>query len=490
MNDKIFKGESNKLYVLVESQVIHFSIYNGMFLSFHTSINRAGSIFIDGQTLGSVPISSILQTVLLQIKNEGFDSSKVVFKALASSEVLASLTDFLKSSQLTLSKSLNIESNKTYDVYFFAKDGRLSLCEKPLESPKNSTLTLESSKAKVLVVDDSKTIRQFLHKIISDDPELEVAAMTEDPTEVEDLIARIQPDVITLDINMPGMDGVTLLKRYIGKYKIPTIMVTALNLEDGNSVLEALHNGALDYIQKPSSGNIKEIAKEITEKIKIARKVNVATMLNRKHPSHQLMALNGFMLNPRSQDIILAIGSSTGGPEALQILFDSFGKNIPPTVVAQHLPPVFSAAFANRLNSIFPFEVKEAQDGDEVKFNRVLIAPGGFQTSVIRLTSGQNVVRITEDTENLPHKPSVDFLFKSIAKNNFSKKTIAILLTGMGKDGAQGMLELKTKGARTLAQDESSCVVYGMPQAAVNLGAVDKICSLDEMVPCINAWFK
>ncbi len=351
----------------------------------------------------------------------------------------------------------------------------------PAEAPRPRVLASAAppAKTRVLVVDDSSTIRQILTMVLSQDPAIEVVASVERPSLVEEHIARLKPDVITLDIHMPEMDGVTLLKRILPKFRIPTIMISSLSLEEGGLVLDALEAGAVDYIQKPSLQQIEEVGGLIREKVRSAHTAKVASPPAARPAPAKVAAGVSVFAQSVDTDYLVAIGSSTGGTEALREVLVRLPSTIPPIVVVQHIPAVFSRALANRLDSLCPFDVKEAQDGDVVRPNLVLIAPGGLQMSLVA-RGDQRVVRISDAPPMNRHKPSVDFLFDSIEKLR-PKKLIAGILTGMGADGARGLLALKGVGAKTFAQDEATSIVYGMPREAARLGAADSILPLDQI---------
>ncbi|OYZ20081.1 MAG: hypothetical protein B7Y39_11185 [Bdellovibrio sp. 28-41-41] len=343
--------------------------------------------------------------------------------------------------------------------------------EKPILNLGN---TESKRKIRVLIVDDSKTIRELLTKILSQDPNINVVGQAEDPLKAELLLPTTKPDVITLDVHMPRMTGVQWLKTLVPKYKLPVVMITSLELKDGNEVFEALELGAIDYIQKPSLSDLNSAAPLIREKV-----INAASAKVRgpRHIKKFVPSGNpNFAFDPH---IVIAIGASTGGTEALKEVLTALPKNIPPIVIVQHIPPVFSRAFADRMNSLCPFEVKEAESGDAVHSNRVLIAPGGTQMKVIKKPSGL-FVEINDDPPMTRHKPSVDYLFQSVAET-LGKKTIGVILTGMGSDGTNGLLKMKEKGSMTLSQDEDSCVVYGMPKSAWESGASQLQVPLDEI---------
>lgn len=332
----------------------------------------------------------------------------------------------------------------------------------------------QKRKLRVLIVDDSKTIRDLLTKILSQDSCIDVVGQAEDPLMAELLLPTAKPDVITLDVHMPRMTGVQFLKTLIPRYKLPVVMITSLELKDGNEVFEALELGAVDYIQKPALSDLSSAAPLIREKVinAASAKVRIPSQTKKFVPS----VISNLTYDP---NVIIAIGSSTGGTEALKEVLTGLPKNIPPIIIVQHIPPVFSRAFADRMNSLCPFEVKEAESGDALHSNRVLIAPGGKQMKVIKKPSGL-FVEVNDDPPMTRHKPSVDYLFQSVA-DTIGKKAIGVILTGMGSDGTQGMLKMKEKGSPTLSQNEETCVVYGMPKSAWESGASQLEVPLDEI---------
>lgn len=394
---------------------------------------------------------SVLEKQLLQnISDAGKGGN---FKAIGSPGFVAALSSWVAKKNWKVSNSV-LRKGK-FEVAYEAVSGKLRVSKESVEVVKNS-------KVKVLIVDDSPTIRNILKQVFQVDPDLEIVAMAETPSQVEDLIVKHKPDVMTLDIHMPEMTGVELLRKLMPKYHIPTVMISSISKEEGPEVLEALSIGAIDYIQKPSLEGLDQVAKEMRESIKNAAKANVARPLAVKTFSSDTFD---------RKDMLIAIGSSTGGTEALKVLFECLPQEIPPVLVVQHIPAVFSKALAERLNDLCPFEVKEAVDGDAVKSNRVLIAPGGKQMSVIPSAKGL-VVKINDDAPVNRHKPSVDYMFDSLTKLE-NQEVFAVILTGMGADGARGMKALHSLGARTIAQDKETSVVYGMPREAVALGAAE-----------------
>lgn len=376
------------------------------------------------------------------------------------------LSETLKNNSISVQKETI--RNHSFELYFYPDDGRIRVSVD--QSPPN---VATKKTIKVMVVDDSQTIRDLLTQVIASDPDLTVVATISNPLEVEKNIDLHKPDVITLDIHMPEMDGVTLLKKIIPKYHIPTVMITSISMDEGPMVLSALEAGAVDYIQKPSFKELAAVSSVMVEKIKNAAHAKV----NRKRSG--VTKRSNLPTHKVDTSKLVAIGSSTGGTEALKEILINLPAEIPPIVIVQHIPAVFSLAFANRMDSLCDFEVKEAEDGDAVTPNRVLIAPGGKQMRVVQ--RGGKLQVVVEDSPPVNrHKPSVDVLFHSVAEIA-PEKTVGIILTGMGADGAKGLLALKKKGSRTIAQSEQSCVVFGMPREAIKLGAADHIEDLENI---------
>lgn len=333
-----------------------------------------------------------------------------------------------------------------------------------------------NKKIKVMIVDDSATIRNILNKLLSADPAIEVVHLAEGPRGIDDAIKLHRPDVMTLDIHMPEMDGVTLLKNLLPKYSIPTIMISSISKEEGPQVLEALEAGAVDYIQKPTAKELNLVGPIIIERVKIAAQAKIQAKVTRK-------VVKRVARSSQPSDHIVLIGSSTGGTEALRVIFESLSEQIPPVLVVQHIPPVFSKSLADRLNSLCPFEVKEAEHDDLVLPNRVLIAPGGKQMGVRKVGSEMRIV-ITDDAPVNRHKPSVDYMFDSISKIRHPD-LVGVILTGMGADGAKGLKKLRDQGARTIAQNKETCVVWGMPKEAEKINAAEFVLPIDEIASAI-----
>lgn len=319
-------------------------------------------------------------------------------------------------------------------------------------------------KIKVLVVDDSIVFRGLLVKGLSADPGIEVVAEAGDPFEAKEAIEKYRPDVMTLDIEMPKMNGIDFLKKLMPQYPMPVVMLSGL---DGK-VFEAMAAGAVDFVHKPTNmarSNVNEfIRSELIAKVKIAatvepRKINRPTIAR---PIKQAQLTN--------KNCVIAIGASTGGTEAIYEVIKQFRSDIPGVVIVQHMPPGFTQMYAERMNRLCEPEVKEAQDGDEVKQGRILIAPGGYQMRLVK-KNGNYYVSVREEEKVSGHCPSVDVLFASVAEEA-GAESIGVILTGMGGDGSKGMKEMKNRGAMTIGQDEETCVVYGMPRVAYDIGAV------------------
>lgn len=328
-------------------------------------------------------------------------------------------------------------------------------------------------KLRVLIVDDSRLFREVLAQRISQDPLLEVVATAADPYIARDKILEFAPDIMTLDVEMPRMNGIEFLKRLIPQYPIPVVVVSAVS----QNVFDALNAGAVDFVTKPdcqSERGIESFVNELIVKIKVASMAKIG-----HSKGSEPIATHKGGKSLIKQHCMIAIGASTGGTEALARVLKEFPKNMPGTVVVQHMPPVFTSLFATRLNNSCQVEVKEAQTGDMVLPGRVLIAPGDHHMRLKKVHNHYMVECFQGDRVN-GHCPAVDVLFDSVAQH-VGKNAIGVILTGMGSDGAKGLLNLREAGANTLGQDENSSVVYGMPKAAFALGAVQEQVSIDLM---------
>jgi two-component system chemotaxis response regulator CheB len=431
-----------------------------VFLSFHHSNSDCIGFYVRRTEIGKVSYEKVFSMVTAYF-NEA--TPKLEVKIIAADKSLDEAEKFFESkSTLQIKK---IEKNGQVEVCFLPELNKVRVSIEPI-IPVVAEKSAKATKFKVLVVDDSKTIRTILSKIFSSDPMFEVCAMAEKPSEVEALILKHRPDVITLDIHMPEMDGVTLLKTIITpKFHIPTVMISSISMAEGPMVLDALENGAVDYIQKPEMSEIASVTPFILEKVR------TAAMSNKNKASIRTKTIPKQISELCNTDSLIVLGSSTGGTEAIREILTAMPDKIPPMLIVQHIPAVFSLAFAKRMDDLCPFEVKEAENGDEVRANRVLIAPGGQQMKMVH-KNGKTFVEINDDAPVNRFKPSVDYLFASVAKSLYCH-TVGVILTGMGKDGAKGMLELRNLGVRTIAQDEETSVVFGMPKEAINIGGAE-----------------
>jgi two-component system, chemotaxis family, protein-glutamate methylesterase/glutaminase len=318
-------------------------------------------------------------------------------------------------------------------------------------------------KIRVLVVDDSMLFREVIKNGLNKDSGIEVVAAASDPYMARDKIIEFEPDVMTLDIEMPKMNGIEFLKKLMPQYPMPVVVVSSAN----KNVFEALNSGAVDFITKPVR-NIDIFINELIVKIKIASTAKVGKWKNAAlNRGNKYLGINSNLLN----NSVIAIGASTGGTEAIEEVIKNLPTDIPGIVITQHMPPVFTKLYADRLNNSCNIEVKEAEDGDLILPGRALIAPGDKQMKVVK--DGVPRVQCFTGERVNGHCPSVDVLFYSVAER-YLENSYGIILTGMGYDGAKGLLEMRKKGARTIGQDEESSVVYGMPKVAYEIGAVEK----------------
>ena len=335
-----------------------------------------------------------------------------------------------------------------------------------------------AKKIRVLVVDDSLVFRETVARGIASDPWIEVVATAIDAFDARDKIIDFAPDVMTLDVAMPKMNGIEFLKRLMPQYPLPVVVVSAIS----DNIFDALKAGAVDFVTKPDGKlprNVDHFIHELIIKLKIASTAKVGH-LKQEYVSKQIAA------GDKTQGKrIIAIGASTGGTEAIYEVIRAFPRDMPGIVVVQHMPPIFTAMYANRLNNSCQMEVKEAKDGDAIVPGRVLIAAGDLHMSVNR-RGNLFTVKCFQDDKVSGHCPSVDVLFSSMAEK-VGATGIGVILTGMGHDGAQGLLKMHQAGAFTIGQDEASCVVYGMPKVAKELGAVTRVVGLKDIPPLVHA---
>lgn len=319
---------------------------------------------------------------------------------------------------------------------------------------------------KVLIVEDSIVFRELLVQNLSKDPEIQVVATAKDPYEAREAIIKYDPDVMTLDVELPRMSGIEFLRKLMPQYPLRVVVISSLS----DKVFDALNAGAVDFVAKPAVTSREQlehfIKNDLLVKVKVASKAQIGNL--RKPVIEQTKQ----SLSVKVQDLIVAIGASTGGTEAICEVVKGFGTDLPGIVVVQHMPPGFTDMYAKRLNNQFPLKVKEAQTGDKVLPGTMLIAPGGDRHMRLVRVNGEYQVECRHAPKVNGHCPSVEVLFDSVAKAA-GRNAVGIILTGMGGDGAKGLLAMRKAGARTIGQDESTCVVYGMPKVAYDIGAVE-----------------
>jgi two-component system chemotaxis response regulator CheB len=341
-------------------------------------------------------------------------------------------------------------------------------------------------KIRVLIVDDSAVVRQTIAEILTSDPQLEVMATAADPFIAADRIREEVPDVITLDVEMPRMDGITFLQKIMSQHPIPVVMCSSLTEIGSETALKALEYGALEIIQKPRMGTkqfLEESRVRICDAVRAASQVRVRAIDAKRHEIAPKLTADVIMPRPNTKAMIqttekvVVVGASTGGTEALRVFLEALPADSPGVVIVQHMPEGFTRAFAQRLDGICRITVKEAADNDIVVRGRALIAPGNFHL-LLKRSGARYYVKIKEGPLVSRHRPSVDVLFRSAARYA-GKNAVGVIMTGMGDDGARGVLEMKEAGAINIAQDEKSSVVFGMPHEAIKLGGVELIRPLE-----------
>ncbi|MES0447520.1 MAG: chemotaxis response regulator protein-glutamate methylesterase, partial [Desulfobacterales bacterium] len=299
-----------------------------------------------------------------------------------------------------------------------------------------------------------------------------------DPYVARDKIVRLKPDVVTLDLEMPRMDGLAFLKKLMKHYPLPVIIVSSLTKKSGKLALEAMESGAVEVLSKPGSAySVGEMMQQLADKIRAAARARVVRSVDELN-GDEPVNIAGHLLS-ETTDKVIAIGASTGGTEALKKVLTQFPPTIPGIVVVQHMPPKFTTTFSERLNQLSKIEVKEAKDGDSVNPGRALIAPGNYHM-LLRRSGAKYYVSVKNGPLVNRQRPSVDVLFQSISKYA-GANAVGVIMTGMGSDGAKGLLEIRQAGARTIGQNEASCVVFGMPKEAANIGAVEKLVPLNRI---------
>ena len=340
---------------------------------------------------------------------------------------------------------------------------------------------------KVLIVDDSPVVRQAMATVLMADPEIEVIGTAIDPYQAVQLMREIAPDVITLDIEMPRMDGLTFLQRIMAQHPIPVIICSSHTTDGADATIRAFEYGAVDIITKPKVGTegfLEESKIMICDAVKAAANIRPEQLAKRSGPRRKLsadtvLAKGRPNMTTAATEKVIVIGASTGGTEAISVFLEALPADTPGIVIVQHMPENFTGPFAQNLDTFCRIKVKEAVDNDPVLPGQALIAPGGKHT-LLKRSGGRYFVEVRDGPLVSRHRPSVDVLFRSAARYA-AQNAVAAILTGMGDDGAQGMKELHDAGARTFAQDEKSCVVFGMPKEAILLGGVDQTLPLDQL---------
>jgi len=336
-----------------------------------------------------------------------------------------------------------------------------------------------ANKIKVLVVDDSAVVRKVFREELCRERDIEVVGTAPDPYVARDKIVQLKPDVVTLDIEMPRMDGLTFLKKLMRFYPLPVIIVSSLTKKGGKLAMEALSLGALEVISKPSSAySVGEMSVQLADKIRAIAGIKVKA-------KNQRTSLEGAPEKKASKALaettnkIIAIGASTGGTEALKVVLTEMPPNAPGILVVQHMPAQFTTSFAERLNELSVINIKEAKDGDSLVNGTALVAPGNYHM-LLKRSGSRHYVQIKKGPLVHHQRPAVDVLFHSVATYAGSNAA-GVVLTGMGSDGAQGLLKMREAGARTIVQDEKSCIVFGMPKEAIKLGAAEKVVPLKDI---------
>jgi len=334
---------------------------------------------------------------------------------------------------------------------------------------------------RILIVDDSAIVRQVLSSELAKDPDIEVVGAAPDPFVARDMIVKLKPDVVTLDIEMPRMDGLTFLRKLMKHFPIPVLIVSSLTPAGSDLAIQALRAGAVDVVCKPGAAySVGHMSGDLREKIKAAASVDMrkkTAALNSAQPQSLLPAL------AKTTNKVLAIGASTGGTVALEEILTVLPANTPGTIITQHMPEMFTGPFASRLDGISRMQIREAKDGDSVVAGVALIAPGGKHL-LLRRSGARYYAQVADGPLVNHQKPSVDVMFRSAAQTA-GANAIGVILTGMGRDGAVGLLEMRKAGSPTIAQDEASCVVFGMPKAAIEVGGAQAVLPLGSIPKAI-----
>ena len=339
-------------------------------------------------------------------------------------------------------------------------------------------------KINVLIIDDSAVVRDILTTQLSKNDKINIVGTAIDPFVAREKIVKTDVDVIILDIEMPRMDGLTFLKYLMKYYPIPVIILSSLTDKKNRASIEALELGAIDIVPKPGGPySVSDVIDVLMEKIFIASEIDFNKIKDAAKKRIELMKTNKkvhYLTKIKTTNKLIAVGASTGGTNAMEILFREFDKTFPPTLAVIHMPEKFTASYANRLNDLCEPVVKEAENNERALPGHIYIAPGNYHL-IVKLIGAEYILKIIKAPRLFNQRPAVDYLFNSVAEN-VGQNSIGILLTGMGRDGADGLLKIKENGGHTIAQDEKTCIVFGMPKSAIDIGAVDKILSIYKIV--------
>ena len=351
---------------------------------------------------------------------------------------------------------------------------------------------MSGKKIRVLIVDDSAIVRKVLADVLNQQPDIEVAGTAPDAFVARDKIVALRPDVVTLDVEMPRMDGLTFLDKLMKHYPLPVIVVSSLTQNSTRAALEALNRGAVDVLAKPGGPySVADLKDDLPQRVRAAAAARLRR--NGAQPAAPPVPARPAAVEGRAAPAaasgeppqqVIAIGASTGGTVAIEQVLSALPAGMPPVVVAQHIPPGFSTTFAQRLNKLCALEVKEAEGGERLEAGRAFVAPGNRHLEIERIPGGGWRTRLHDGPKVCYQRPSVDVLFRSVAREA-GAQAIGVLLTGMGADGAAGLLEMRRAGAGTIAQNEETCVVFGMPREAIRMGAVEQVLPLEEIAGAI-----
>jgi two-component system chemotaxis response regulator CheB len=471
--------KSGQFYMSSGDDVFKVRLDAGFYIC---GFDRAQRIAFCYWSAQKVSIASFANLLMEKFPSLKFEHSQFEIKIVADESDGYELEKTFQKLNVKNIKLIN-RKNVGSEIYFYARDGRLRAERVLTKTVVPAEPIATTPKVRVLCIDDSPTIHRLLGHIFESAQDIEVVGTVLDPLLTEEAIIKHKPDILTVDIHMEGLNGVELLKKILPKYPIPSLLVTSLSINDGPLVIEGLQSGAVDHIQKPTVENIDQFAEEIIEKVR----ATASSRVRLPSKGNKSRRFEGARLDSRG---LIAIGASTGGTEAIASLLADLPSQIPPIFVVQHIPEQFSKAFASRLNDMCAFDVMEARDGMRVQTGCVYIAPGGKHMKVRKNHLGQLSIEVSNGEPVNRHKPSVDVLFRSLVGIAPEGNAMALLLTGMGSDGAQGLLDLKDSGVLTIAQDAESCVVYGMPKVAKEIGAATEILPLAEMARAIVTYLK